>query len=148
MIGIELPCQCFGHQTACWFIYWATVLLFKAKYRIRHPENYLFLLSKKYIFWIKASKKHVVWFKKQKHCWAIHLFSFYIDTVLPGEFVFRHNLIVFLDTLILWILILIIESVKILGDWPNQGCSKNNNTVGDTSAGAIVREWNAWGVDI
>ena len=33
------------------------VLLFSPKNRLGHPENYLFVLSKKYFFWIKVSKK-------------------------------------------------------------------------------------------
>ena len=43
------------------------VLLFDPKYRVCHPENYLFLLSKKNIFWVKVSQKKMIWFWKQKH---------------------------------------------------------------------------------
>ena len=39
--------------------HWCTVLLFQPKYRLGHPEKYLFLLSKKICFCIKVSKKIV-----------------------------------------------------------------------------------------
>ena len=35
---------------------------FLAEYQLGHPENYLFLLSKKSIFWIKVSNKYFIKF--------------------------------------------------------------------------------------
>ena len=43
------------------------VLLSQPQYRLRHPGNSLFLLSKKNLFWIKVSRKYIIWFWKQKH---------------------------------------------------------------------------------
>ena len=43
------------------------VLRFQPKYRLAHPEKYLFSLSKKYILWIKVSNKYLIWCWKKKH---------------------------------------------------------------------------------
>ena len=45
------------------------MLAFQPKYRLGHPENYLFSLSKKYIFWIEVSKKHFIKFEKGSTDW-------------------------------------------------------------------------------
>ena len=45
-----------------------TSFLFQMKYRLAHPENYFFALSKKNIFWIKVSKKMFLILKKCALC--------------------------------------------------------------------------------
>ena len=50
---------CSQRQVGSMFI---RVLLFEPKYRLAHPEHYLFLLSIRNIFWIEVSKRHFISF--------------------------------------------------------------------------------------
>ena len=45
----------------------STVLPFSPKYRLDHPENYLFVLSQKNAFWIKVSENKRISFLKKLH---------------------------------------------------------------------------------
>ena len=56
-----------GHHNALSACDHWVVLRFYKKYRLSHPENHLFPLSKKNIFWIKVSKNNFISFCKQKH---------------------------------------------------------------------------------
>ena len=61
-----------------------TVLPFQPNYRLGHPENYLFSLSKKNIFWIKVSENKIRYFWKRKH-WCLTSNVVSADTLVSSQ---------------------------------------------------------------
>ena len=59
-----------------------SVLLFKPKYRLCHPDNYLFSLSKK-IFYLSKYPKNISFNFENRSNGALAVLSFYARTVLP-----------------------------------------------------------------